>query len=313
MKVAVIGIGGVGGYFGGRLCQLLNCQSDLEIHFIARGQHLPEIQKNGLRLDTDEGEMTCRPTSATDAFADLPELDFVMIGVKSYDLDSILTRLEEKITEKTTILPLLNGVDIYERIRRKIKTGVVFPACVYIGAQIERPGKVTQRGGLCTIIFGKDPAKDRIDERIFELFTQAGIKHQWHEDPFAEIWSKFIFVAPFSLVTARFDKTIGELLASQKLSSVVKNIMREIESVARKKGIALPENIAETSFEKARGFPFESKTSFQRDYENTNKPDERDIFGGAIIRMAEQLGIAVHTTQEIYQSLQTKKRQKARL
>lgn len=303
MNIAVIGIGGVGGYFGGKLCQELNEPRDFKIHFVARNQHLIEIQKNGLLLDTDEGEMICRPTSATDTISDLPELDLCLVSVKGFDLDSVLTSLQDKISGKTSILPLLNGIDIYERIRRIIKTSVVFPSCVYIGAHIERPGKVTQRGGLCTIVFGKDPQNDFVDDRIFNCLSQAKIKHQWREDPYAEIWSKFIFVAPFSLVTAKFDKTIGEVLKSDKLSSMVKTIMQEIESVARKKGVVLPENISAISYEKATGFPFESKTSFQRDYKNQNKPDERDIFGGAIIRIADQLGIAADKTKEIYQSL----------
>ena len=118
--------------------------------------------------------MICKPTSATDKLSDMPEMDFCMLGVKSYDLDSTLFQIQNKITGKTTILPLLNGVDIYERIRRRIKTGVVFPSCVYVSARIERSGKVTQRGGLRTIVFGKDPHKDMVDERIFDLFTQAG-------------------------------------------------------------------------------------------------------------------------------------------
>jgi len=184
MNIAVIGIGGVGGYFGGKLCRLLDDSSlDLKIYFIARNRHLHEIQKNGLLLDTDEGEFLCKPTFATDTISNLPELDFCLLCVKSFDLDSVLPQLREKISSKSTLLPLLNGVDIYERIRRQIKTGAVFPSCAYVSARIERDGKVTQRGGLCTIVFGKDPHNDFVDERIFGLLTKARIKHRWQEDP----------------------------------------------------------------------------------------------------------------------------------
>lgn len=307
MNIVVIGIGGVGGYFGGKLCQMLQDRNDLEVHFIARGRHQKEIQKKGLLLDTDDGVMLCTPTSATDRFSDLPALDLCLLSVKSFDLDRVLPQLQEKISEQTTLLPLLNGVDIYERIRRHIKTGVVFPSCVYVSARIEREGKVTQRGDLRTIIFGKDPHNDLVDERIFDLFSQARIKYEWHENPYISIWSKFIFIASYSLVTANFDKTIGEVLASESLSSTVVAIMRDIEAIARKKDIPLPENIVSTSFERGQSFPPETKTSFQRNYEDRSKPDEREIFGGAIIHMADRLGIAAETTRDIYQSLEAHK------
>jgi 2-dehydropantoate 2-reductase len=117
MNIAVIGIGGVGGYFGGKLTQLLKDDKNINIYFIARNQHLSEIKKNCLILDTDEGIITCIPTLAMDNIAELPKLDLCLICVKSYDLEKVLFEIKSKITDKTMILPLLNGVDIYERIR----------------------------------------------------------------------------------------------------------------------------------------------------------------------------------------------------
>jgi 2-dehydropantoate 2-reductase len=308
MNIAVIGIGGVGGYFGGKLTQLLTNIKDLNIYFAARGQHLLEIQKNGLILDTDEGIMVCKPTLATDNISELPDPDLCLVCVKSFDLDNVLIKLKEKISSNTMILPLLNGVDIYERIRNIIHNGVVFPSCVYVGTHIERYGKVMQRGGACTIFFGKDPKNDYFDPEIFNLFKKSNIKYQWQENPYIEIWNKYIFVAPFGLVTANFNKTIGEVLASDELSNYVRSIMNEIIGIAKKKGIALSPDTVKDVFEKAKGFPYETKTSFQRDIENTGKPDEREIFGGSIISMGNELGIPVNATNEIYNSIQKKKK-----
>jgi 2-dehydropantoate 2-reductase len=308
MNIAVIGIGGVGGYFGGKLTQLLNNTGDLNIYFVARGQHLSEIRKNGLVLDTDEGVMTCKPTFATDNISGLPNIDFYLLCVKSFDLDDVLLKLKEKVTSSTIILPLLNGVDIYEKIKAKIKNGVVLPSCVYIGTHIERPGKVTQRGGACTIFFGRDPGNNYFDDRIMDLFKRANIKYQFQENPYIEIWNKFIFVAPFGLVTANFDKTFGEVLLSEELSNYVRNIMNEIITIAKKKDVFLSSDIINEVFTKAKGFPFETKSSFQRDFENREKPDERELFGGSIIRMGKELGLAVKITQAIYDSIQKKKK-----
>ncbi len=310
MNIAVMGIGGVGGYFGGKLTQLLSNAKDLNIYFVARGQHLAEIQKNGLILDTDEGIMDCKPTLSTDDILKLPEIDFCLLCVKSYDLDNVLLNLKNKVTSNTIILPLLNGVDIYERIRARIHNGAVLPSCVYIGTHIERPGKVMQRGGACTIFFGRDPKNDYFNEEILDLFKKAKIKFQWQEYPYTEIWNKYIFVAPFGLVTANFSKTLGEVMQSEELSSYVRNIMNEIIGIAKKKDIALSPNVIDEVFTKAKGFPPETKTSFQRDIESVDKPDERELFGGTIVRMGKELGIPVDTTQAIYNSIQKKKKLK---
>jgi 2-dehydropantoate 2-reductase len=307
MNIAVVGVGGVGGYFGGKITQLLRTEPDLKIYFVARNQHLEEIKKNGLILDTDEGQMICRPTLATNDISELPVLDLCIIAVKSYDLDEVLTGLKTKVTDSTIILPLLNGVDIYERIRSIIINGIVLPSCVYVGTHVERPGTVVQRGGVCTIVFGKDPMNDGDITVMTDLMNKAGIRFSLSNDPYAEIWGKFVFIASFGLVTANYDRTIGEVLQSEELSSQVKDIMKEIVDIAHEKRIPLPTTIIADSVAKARSFPIGTKTSFQRDYENPSKKDERDLFGGAIIRMGEQLRVKTESTRTVYDSLQRRK------
>ena len=117
---------------------------------------------------------------------------------------------------------------------------------------------------------------------------------------------KFIFIAAFGLVTAGSGKTIGELLLSPELSTRVNGIMKEIAEIAHKRGIALPPAIVEESFIKAKAFPFDARTSFQRDYEQENRPDERDLFGGTIIRLGKTTGVPTPVTQEVYASLRKK-------
>ena len=304
-NIGIIGVGGVGGYFGGKLCQLLPSKQDLQIYFIARGQHLAEIKRNGLYLSTaEEGDMTCNPTHATDSFNELPTLDLCLLCVKSYDLDNVLTNIKNKISDKTLILPLLNGIDIYERIREIIDTGIVFPSCVYVGTYIEKYGKVTQKGGACKILFGKDIRhQEFIPDEIFDLLKKSKIKYEWFDNPYQAIWGKYIFIASFGLVTACFNKTVGEVMDSKELSSYVLSIMKEIVSLADKKSIALPKTIIENSFNKGKNFPYHTKTSFQRDFECFNKPDERDLFGGTIIRLGRLLNIDTPTTDLIFNKL----------
>lgn len=302
MNIAVIGIGGVGGYFGGKLTQLLQDKTKKhEVCFIARNRHLEEIRKNGLILDSDEGEFVCRPTLATDSIEELPQkLDLCLICVKSYDLVNVLPRLQPKIGDHTMILPLLNGVDIYERIRTTIKNGIVFPACIYVGTHIEKAGRVRQRGGACIIHFGKDPRNGAGDPAIFNILEQANIRYNWTGNPYTEIWTKFMFVAPFAMVTAAYNLTIGGVAKSEETARITRRIMEEIHQIALKKGVPLSPTIVEEVFVKADTFPFSTKTSFQRDYVTPGKQDERDLFGGTVIRLGRELGTDTSTTEKVY-------------
>jgi 2-dehydropantoate 2-reductase len=308
VNVGVIGLGGVGGYFGGRLCQPLQAQGD-NVYFVARGLHLDAIRKHGLLLSTsDHGDVQCRPTLATDDFGDLPALDVCLICVKSYDLPVVLSGISPKISDGTLVLPLLNGVDIYERIRQTIKAGKVFPACVYVGTRIEDHGKVVQQGGACKILFGRDPrSPDFTPSRLFDILGGAGIKYEWFDDVYPEIWTKYLFIAAFGLVTAAFDKSLGQAMETPSLHDYVSSIMREIHAIASRQGVNLPDNAVSEGFQKGYAFSYETKTSFQRDIEQIDKPDERDLFGGTILRLGGLLGVPTPATQEIQNKLSTRK------
>ncbi|MHB0896344.1 MAG: ketopantoate reductase family protein [Spirochaetales bacterium] len=307
MNIAVIGIGGVGGYFGGKLTQIPQFGSTMSIYFVARNKHLEAIQAHGLLLDADEGKFVCKPTKATDDITRLPLLDFCLICVKGYDLEKVLLQLKNKIGPKTVMLPLLNGVDIYERVRAVIKTGYLHPACVYVGTHIEKPGVVKQSGAVHKIILGKDPQSKDVDTSILGILGSAKIDYDWQLDPSKEIWNKYFFIASFGLVTTNFNLSIGEVLQSEKHRAIVVSIIMEIVAIAEKKGIEVASTIVEDTLAKAAKFPFETKTSFQRDFEQKDRPDERDLFGGTILRMGTELGIPTPVSTEIHESIMNKK------
>src|SRR5579871_283020 len=128
-NIGVVGVGGVGGYFGGKLCQLQTQDKELRVSFVARGEHLRAIQESGLLLASEhDGALICRPFLATDDFRELPALDLCLICVKEFDLREALSRLNGVLTDTSIVLPLLNGVDVYSRIREVIPTGMVLPA-----------------------------------------------------------------------------------------------------------------------------------------------------------------------------------------
>lgn len=306
MKICFLGVGGVGGYYGALLTKYIN-EADLgKTYFIARGSHKESILRNGLLLKKDGGkeDILVKPYICSENINDFPIFDIIVVSVKGYDLDNAAQDLT-KITDKSSvILPLLNGADIYERIRRNVKKGIILPSCLYVSSHIESPGVISQIGGSGQISIGKDPLYPEFyPTELLSLFKNAGIPIVFFDDVNMEIWTKYIFIAPFALVTATYDKTVGEVACDAKLSTLVKDIMREIVSITEALKIKLPADIIETSFSKAGLFPFETKTSFQRDVELKGRQSEWDLFGGTIITYAEKFGIPVKATQETINQL----------
>ncbi len=301
MNICFFGVGGVGGYYGTLLTRYFNETGKGNTYFIARGKHKDAILDKGLLLKKEGGkeEILIKPYFCTDIVNDLPVFDIVVVSVKGYDLDSVTKELNKITDENSIILPLLNGADIYDRMRQHLTKGYILPSCVYLGTHIDSPGVIFQKGGSCKIAIGKDPLfPEFYPDKLINLFKNADILIEYFNDVNVEIWTKYIFIASFALVTATYKKTIGEVANDEKLGIIVKNIMQEIALIANALKIELPSNIVETSFSKADQFPFETKTSFQRDVETKGRQSEWDLFGGTIIRYAERFNLPADNTKE---------------
>jgi 2-dehydropantoate 2-reductase len=304
MKICFFGVGGVGGYFGSLITRKFGDVHDF--YFIARGSHKDAICTKGLTLKKDGGKEVINifPKMCTERAADLPICDIVVLSVKSYDLANAAKEISEIANEKTVILPLLNGVDIYERIKEQLRTGIVLPSCVYVGTHIESPGVIYQKGGSCKIALGKDPDfPDFYPGSLLTLLKESGIDFDWEEDVKISIWSKYMFIAAYGLVTAAYEKTLGEVLDDPELSRMTKAIISEIENIAKQLHVSLNSDAGETAFLKATQFPYETKTSFQRDVELKGRINEGDLYGGTLIRYGEALRIPTPNIRNIYESL----------
>jgi 2-dehydropantoate 2-reductase len=303
-NIVMVGIGGVGGYFGGLLARHYR-GSKVTTTFIARGAQLRAIRENGLVLNTaEQSGLVCRPDQATDAIEQLDAPDLCLVCVKGYDLDQVSRQLAPLVTAGTVLMPLLNGVDICERIRRRVNSGIVLPACVYVSASIDRPGVVTQKGMAGLLICGRDPDHPEYDpSAVASFIEQGGISVRYAEDAYPAIWEKYLFIASFGLVTAWADRPFGAVLQDTELHGLVRAIMEEIRAVAAKKGVGLGEGIIQSSLEKAENFPFETKTSYQRDVEKGAR-NEGDLFGGTIVRLGKELGVPTPVTRRLYREIE---------
>jgi len=307
-NICVFGIGGIGGYFGGRIVhEVSKVNRIIQVFFIGRGKHLEAVQQHGLNLITDKEQFHCFPNIATDNIRHIPSPDLYLLCVKEYDLDNTIALISKNISSDTIILPLLNGVDIYERIRKGLQKAVISPACVYVSSSIEKPGTIRQKGPEGHIVFGKDPKHLGYNyKNLIEFLNTMGISNTWNDNPYPAIWEKYIFITAFSLMTAYSGKTIGGVLSDDKLKSMTENIMKEVVLVGKTRNVDFKQDVIEKTIKKAQKFPYETKTSFQRDYEKKNGRNEGDIFGGTLIRLAKEYNISIPTITEVYGVLVTR-------
>jgi 2-dehydropantoate 2-reductase len=307
MNILVFGAGGIGGFITGRLGALLeSSESRLNsLSLIARGAHLEAIREKGLIYISPEGESTTvHPTVAAESLDAVPPPDVIFLCVKGYDLNAAVETIRPFVKSDTVVLPLLNGADIYDRVREELPVGTVLPGAIYISSSITEAGTVRHTGGQGLIVTGEEPERGtEKPEELLELFDEAGIPYEWHRDPFPSIWTKFIFISPFGLVTAVSGKTLGEVLADPALSCDVEGMMREVAALARARKVELPEDIVEKTLQNTAAFPPDTKTSLQRDVEAKKPKDERDLFGGAVLRMAEKAGVATPLVEKYLNAL----------
>lgn len=305
-NICIYGVGGVGGYFGGMLCRgLLKAHpkpdTEYRVYFVARGRHYEEIRSTGLTLQLEgQGEVKIRPYAVVNDVALIPPADIYIICTKSYDLCAAVEAIKDRLTKDTVILPLLNGINIYEKIRAVSHEGIVLPACVYIASYVERPGTVRQQGPEGRIVFGRDPRNySHTPKEILELLGSAGILHEWVDNPYPLIYEKYMLICSFALVTAGYGVTMGRVLEDDALKSILLNVMQEIKSIAEKKGIKMSEGIIEKCIDVVRKYPADTKTSFQRDVEQMKEHNEGELYADTIIRAGEELGIATPFTRMV--------------
>jgi 2-dehydropantoate 2-reductase len=302
MKIAIIGIGGIGGYYGGLLARRYSGQKDVEVVFVARGDHLKKIRTNGLQLINAKESFTVVPHSATNNPEDCGIFDLVLFCVKTYDLEESAALLKDNINEETVVVTLLNGVDNAARLEKMFPNTRVLNGCVYLSAFIVEPGTIRQASGSCKLFFGVEGTKPGAYLHIEQTLTAAGIDARFESNIASVVWEKYIFISPLASVTSYLGKTLGQVLSIEKDKMLLYSLMKEVEQVMRHQGVSLPENICETSMERIAMFPPDTKTSMQLDFERSKKT-ELQTFTGYIANYAKPHGIAVPLHDNVYASL----------
>jgi 2-dehydropantoate 2-reductase len=267
MKVGIIGIGGVGGYFGGKLAREYEKSPEHQIIFIARGEHLKAIQENGLKLFTKEGNYTARPAIATDNPTEAGVFDIVFFCTKSYSLESSAQEFSACFNDKTIVIPLLNGVNAAERLRAVLTQENILGGSVYIVSSIEKPGIVRQRDGSCVLNFGMDDETANQYKYILNILLKAKIKANLTNKISEVLWTKYLLMCPLGSLTAATGKTYGGIMDDAKLRKILKGMMEEVFALARARKVILPEDLVAKTMKLVKSFSPKSKTSMQLDRE----------------------------------------------
>ncbi len=294
MKIAVMGSGGVGGYFGGLLAKAGN-----DVTFVARGEHLKAMRGRGLRVVHNSGEFTVE-AAATDRPEEVGAVDLVMFCVKAYDTDSALELMGPLVGPGTTVLTLQNGVESHISVEAIFGEGCALPGAAYVESRIDSPGVVVQSGNVARIVFGEaSGVKTERVSRLREVMLAAGIRAEVAADVLTTLWTKFLFIAAVAGLTSACRRRIGELLGEPGYREVLVKAMKEIEAVGRAKGIGLDEDVVEQTMEYVEGAVKDITASMHLDLERGRRL-ELEIFNGAVVRMGREVGVATPVNSMLY-------------
>ncbi|MBI4506393.1 MAG: 2-dehydropantoate 2-reductase [Chloroflexi bacterium] len=294
MKIAVVGAGGVGGYFGGMLAH-----AGADVTFLARGEHLRAIRERGLRLTTSHGDYAI-PVPATDDPAEIGPVDLVLFCVKSQDTEQAARAIGPLVHDDTVILSLQNGVDNEDKIAATLGRGVVLAGVARIEAAIVEPGVVMQGGSLRNVEVGPLRPEDRpAAARVYQELQRGDFPVKLVEDGRHALWDKFYFLVAIAGTTALARATIREVAQWPPLRAVYVDALREAVAVAKADGMDLGPDAIERGLRNADHAHPTMRTSLERDL-SRGRPLEVDALNGAIVRLAERHGVAAPVHRCIY-------------
>ncbi|MBK6805642.1 MAG: 2-dehydropantoate 2-reductase [Betaproteobacteria bacterium] len=292
MKVAVIGAGGVGGYFGARLAQ-----AGHDVTFVARGRHLAAIREHGLAIESALGDATVR-CPATDDLSALGPVDVAMLCVKLWDVEATAPKLAGIVSNGGVVIPFQNGVESADRVAALLGPSHVLGGVAYIAATIRAPGVIAHTGTMARLRVGAFPGgpEDRAAAFV-DACRSAGVEIEHTPDIRRALWEKFVFLASFSGITSAARSPIGVVRSDPDLRALLEAAMREVWSVGVACGIALPDDFVAKQLAFADGLPAAMRSSMQNDLESGYRL-EVPWLSGAVARMAREAGLAapVHAT-----------------
>ena len=294
MKIAIIGTGGVGGYFGGKLAN-----AGYDVTFLARGEHLQAMKENGLVVNSISGDFAVQPVKAVDKINEIGISDLIILGLKAWQLKEVAGELLEIIDENSTVLPLQNGVVAVDDLKETIDQKNLLNGLCRIGSKIESPGIITHFAADPSIIFGEiDNSKTERTQKVQQVFDETGINARIADNIELEIWKKFLTICSGGLLAVS-QATFGEIRGTPETRQMLLDLFKEVREVAVKKGINIEADYPDKVMAFIDTFPYDATPSLARDVWE-GKPSEIEYKNGMVVKLADQLGVDVPMNRYIY-------------
>ena len=289
-RVAVVGLGGVGGYIAANFAK-----AGVDVVGFARGEHLELIQKDGIKIQEDEYcqdiHLDARELEELDGYFE-GFFNIVIFCVKSYDLEDSYEQIKSHIDENTILLSFSNGVSNGD-ILRELSNSKVLDGCVYILSHIEKAGVIRKKGKVFAAVFGgEEPAT----QTLATVFEKAQLRFKTPQDIKKAIWKKYMFISAFATLTSYYKRSIGYVY--EHYFEEAKTLLEEIASVAKVKGIDIDSEI-QKSLETASKVPYDASTSMYLDFKNKKRVELESLSG----YIAKYKGVKTPLMQKMYEGL----------
>lgn len=302
MRIVVIGVGAVGGYFGGRMAQ-----AGVDVVFVARGATYEALRRDGLRVESVAGDFAIAPAQVVRTAAEAARADAVVLGVKAWQVDELADGLRPLVERGAVVIPLQNGVEVPGRLAALLGADAVLGGYCRIGSAAVGPGHIRHslHGGAPLLAVGEleGRASSGIIERLVaELAGCTGLEIRHDPDIEAAMWGKFVFLAPGSALGAIERAPLGELRSAPRTRAVLIAAIEEVVRVGRACGIALAPNLIESTIAHADALPPVAMASMARDV-IAGRPSEVDALVDAVPRLGRHAGVATPVFDEFSRTL----------
>jgi 2-dehydropantoate 2-reductase len=285
MRIAFMGAGGLGGFFGAHLCQ-----AGADVHFVARGAHLQAMLNDGLRIEGPR-PMHVAKVNATADPADVGVVDFVMLCVKLWDTEEALRQVRPMVGPRTTLISFQNGVLKDDYLRAAFDPSQIMGGVGYVATTIERPGVIRQTGPMQRLLFGEfDGAHTPRGQALLDACLAGGINAELSPSIVREIWQKYVFLVGLSGTTTTIRKPIGPIREHPQTRAFLLDVMREVVAVGRKHGVDLPEDYAEVRLKLADDVAYDMTSSMHHDLERGHRLEIRWLSGG-VVELGRRSGV----------------------
>ena len=286
MRVAVMGSGGLGGYFGALLAR-----GGSDVSFVARGAHLAAMRREGLRIEGGHEPFLLEDVRVTEDPGELGPVDLVMVCVKLWDTEAALDQLRPLVGPETTLVSFQNGVLKDSLLSAAYDESQLIGGVAYVASTVSRPGVITRTGPLQRLIFGEfDGRRSERVEAFYSACEAGGIDAEVSKDIRRATWEKFVFLVGLSATTATMRLPIGPIRGNPRSRGFLLDLMREVVRVGRAHGVPLPEDYAEQRLEFADGVSADMTSSMHHDLERGNRLEVRWLSGG-VVELGQEVGV----------------------